>query len=483
MKKIVISLFFILNLIAVSAGNKGNYDVAKYRQDVVNYAMAQVGKAYSQANRMGANTYDCSSFVDRTSQAAGMSSVTGANTKNWANTTASMRAGAKATKIATNQIKPGDAILFNGHVVYAIGIANGCSIDVVHASNSKPYPKGGVKVSKGYNICKAHGGYSGVITAEQVLINNGYTPVNSDGTVAVPPAGSTVSANGGHSGNNASTASTKSSLSVDWDNIQNEFVQMINSGIEKMTPGLLVLLSVLTVFEIMWILYGYIVKNVLENLWMSLLRIMIRFSILAYVIPNAISLIDMGYGIFSGIGSYFMGNSGGTVTLNSIWAIAGRETGKILKIINESNFNFFNIITDSRLFFEELGKMLLLIGVIILIYYFVVRIIFEMMMAVLQFRMALGLSWIFLPFDVNAITKRDLGNKVLTTLFLTGSKIVVIMALGGIVFKNLDAAGFGEVTFKELKYETIFLFITVGMVMAFVMNEADKITTTLAKGN
>ena len=81
-----------------------------------------------------------------------MSSVTGANTKNWANTTASMRAGAKATKIATNQIKPGDAILFNGHVVYAIGIANGCSIDVVHASNSKPYPKGGVKVSKGYNI-------------------------------------------------------------------------------------------------------------------------------------------------------------------------------------------------------------------------------------------------------------------------------------------------------------------------------------------
>ena len=76
-----------------------------------------------------------------------------------------------------------------------------------------------------------------------------------------------------------------------------------------------------------------------------------------------------------------------------------------------------------------------------------------------------------MPFDVNSITKRDLGNKALTTLFLTGSKIVVIMALGGIVFKNLDMAGFGEVTFKELKYETIFLFITVGMVMAFIMNE------------
>ena len=105
-----------------------------------------------------------------------------------------------------------------------------------------------------------------------------------------------------------SVSSTKSSLLVDWDNIQNEFVQMVNSGIEKMIPGLLALLSVLTVLEIMWVLYSYVVKNILENLWMSLLRIMIKFSILAYVIPNAISLIDMGYGIFSGIGSYFMGN-------------------------------------------------------------------------------------------------------------------------------------------------------------------------------
>ena len=280
-----------------------------------------------------------------------------------------------------------------------------------------------------------------------------------------------------------SVSSTKSSLLVDWDNIQNEFVQMVNTGIEKMIPGLLALLSVLTVLEIMWVLYSYVVKNILENLWMSLLRIMIKFSILAYVIPNAVSLIEMGYGIFSGIGSYFIRSNGGNVTLNNIWAIAGRETGKILKIINESNFNFLNIVTDSKLFFEEIGKMLLLIGVVILVYYFVIRIIFEMMMAVLQFRMALGLSWIFLPFDINSITKRDLGNKALTTLFLTGTKIIVIMALGGIVFKNLDAAGFGEVTFKELKYETIFLFITVGMVMAFVMNETDKITTTLAKGS
>ena len=267
---------------------------------------------------------------------------------------------------------------------------------------------------------------------------------------------------------------------VDWDTIQNDFVQMIDEGLGKLTPGLLVLLSVLTVLEIMWVLYGYIAKNSIENIWLSLIRIAIRFSVLAYFIPNAIKLIDMGYEIFSGIGSYFMGNSG-TVTLNGIWAVAGREAAKVLKIIGESNFNFWNLVTNQQLFFEELAKIVLLFGIILLIYYFVIRILFHMLMAVLQFRMALGLSWIFLPFDVNSITKRDLGNKALTTFFLAGTKIVVVMAMSGIIFKNLDTTSFGEITFKELEFQSIFLYITVGMVMAFVMNKVDDIVITLAR--
>ena len=222
MKRLILLMFLLIG--ALIFANKGNYDVTKYRQDVINYAMAQVGKGYSQANRMGVNTYDCSSFVDRSSQAAGMNSVTGANTKNWANTTVSMSSGAKATKIAPNQIKPGDAILFNGHVVYAIGTANGCNIDVVHASNSKPYPQGGVKVSKGYNICKSHGGYLGVITAEQVLINNGYTPVNSDGTVAIPEA--------------QTRKFTKEVYVVDWDKMSQRFLDQINIGVDKLLGGI-----------------------------------------------------------------------------------------------------------------------------------------------------------------------------------------------------------------------------------------------------
>lgn len=481
MKKFIFSIFLLVGTLIFA--NKGTYDVTKYRQDVVNYAMSNLGRPYSNDRRMSNGWFDCSSYINRGAVSAGMKG--GVDGKSGSSgTTATIRASGSVSKISFDKLKSGDTLNFAprgakgmGHVGYIIENLGNGKFKMAHASSSRGTVVDIIDLSGSGYWAKR---YIGATSAEQVLINNGYTPVNSDGTVAIPPAGSAVGAGAGYSGNNISSASTKSSLMVDWDTIQNDFVQMIDEGLGKLTPGLLVLLSVLTVLEIMWVLYGYIAKNSIENIWLSLIRIAIRFSVLAYFIPNAIKLIDMGYEIFSGIGSYFMGNSG-TVTLNGIWAVAGREAAKVLKIIGESNFNFWNLVTNQQLFFEELAKIVLLFGIILLIYYFVIRILFHMLMAVLQFRMALGLSWIFLPFDVNSITKRDLGNKALTTFFLAGTKIVVVMAMSGIIFKNLDTTSFGEITFKELEFQSIFLYITVGMVMAFVMNKVDDIVITLAR--
>ncbi|BBM59456.1 hypothetical protein JMUB5056_1040 [Leptotrichia hongkongensis] len=481
MKKFIFSIFLLVGTLIFA--NKGTYDVTKYRQDVVNYAMSNLGRPYSNDRRMNNGWFDCSSYINRGAVSAGMKG--GVDGKSGSSgTTATIRASGSVSKISFDKLKSGDTLNFAprgakgmGHVGYIIENLGNGKFKMAHASSSRGTVVDIIDLSGSGYWAKR---YIGATSAEQVLINNGYTPVNSDGTVAIPPAGSAVGAGAGYSGNNISSAATKSSLMVDWDTIQNDFVQMIDEGLGKLTPGLLVLLSVLTVLEIMWVLYGYIAKNSIENVWLSLIRIAIRFSVLAYFIPNAIKLINMGYEIFSGIGSYFMGNSG-TVTLNSIWAVAGREAAKVLKIIGESNFNFWNLVTNQQLFFEELAKIVLLFGIILLIYYFVIRILFHMLMAVLQFRMALGLSWIFLPFDVNSITKRDLGNKALTTFFLAGTKIVVVMAMSGIIFKNLDTTSFGEITFKELEFQSIFLYITVGMVMAFVMNKVDDIVITLAR--
>ena len=477
MKKIIF-IYFILSVLIFPK----QVDSTKARQ-------AAVDEAYRWKNqgiiyRWGQT--DCSHLVLAGFNKAGVKFKTGSASNGRFSQSMYNGIPNKITRGQENLLKPGDAVFFTRN---SRGANGGVGHVGMVVENPSKQCGGGPLILDTYRTGKTprtkclknHKGFIGGISMDDMIRANGDTPVNQDGTI-VPPIGSSTETD--NLGNSSSKASTKSSLMVDWDAMQTEIVEMVNEGIKKMTPGLLVLLSVLTVLEFMWILFGYIVKNSIENVWMSLIRIAVRFSVLAYLISNAASVIDMGYKVFSGIGSYFINKGEESVTLNSIWAIANREAGKILKIMNDANLDFLSLVnpfSDKKMFFEGLGKWLLLLGVLILIYYFVIRILFEIMMAVVQYRLALGLSWLFLPFDVNSITKRDLGNKALTTFFLTGTKIVVIMAMTSIVFKNLEAAGFGEVTFQELKYETIFLFITVGMVMAFIMNKINETTTLLAK--
>ena len=470
-------LYILITIIISTVSFAKDFNVTKGRQDAVNRFYDYWVKNKIPYRFDGAN--DCGGLVKDVYKAGNITFKQGAasngrNSQGMFNST-----NIKIGKSQVNLLKPGDALFFTRS-----GAGGGIGHTGIVLENPSKQCNGGILMGHTSNPKKPphtkclnpnDKTFAGAISYAEMVRLNGYNPVDDNGQVITPDGSSVIG-----SGNSMSSASAKSSLMVDWDAIQDEFVQMINEGLEKLTPGLLVILSVLTVFEIMWVLYGYIAKNSIENVWLSLIRIAIRFSILAYFIPNAIKLIDMGYGIFSGIDSYFMGNSG-AVTLNSIWAVAGREAAKVLKIIGESNFNFWNLVTNQQLFFEELAKIVLLFGIILLIYYFVIRILFHMLMAVLQFRMALGLSWIFLPFDVNSITKRDLGNKALTTFFLAGTKIVVVMAMSGIIFKNLYTTSFGEVTFKELEFQSIFLYITVGMVMAFLMNKVDDIVITLAR--
>ncbi|WP_304177753.1 type IV secretion system protein [Leptotrichia trevisanii] len=470
-------LYILITIIISTVSFAKDFNVTKGRQDAVNRFYDYWVKNKIPYRFDGVN--DCGGLVKDVYKAGNITFKQGAasngrNSQGMFNST-----NIKIGKSQVNLLKPGDALFFTRS-----GAGGGIGHTGIVLENPSKQCNGGILMGHTSNPKKPphtkclnpnDKTFAGAISYAEMVRLNGYNPVDDNGQVITPDGSSVIG-----SGNSMSSASTKSSLMVDWDAIQNDFVQMIDEGLGKLTPGLLVLLSVLTVLEIMWVLYGYIAKNSIENVWLSLIRIAIRFSILAYFIPNAIKLIDMGYEIFSGIGSYFMRNSG-TVTLNSIWAVAGREAAKVLKIIGESNFNFWNLVTNQQLFFEELAKIVLLFGIILLIYYFVIRILFHMLMAVLQFRMALGLSWIFLPFDVNSITKRDLGNKALTTFFLAGTKIVVVMAMSGIIFKNLDTTSFGEITFKELEFQSIFLYITVGMVMAFVMNKVDDIVITLAR--
>lgn len=114
-------------------------------QAVVNYASQFVGNKYVYGGNSLTNGIDCSGFVQQVYKHFGVSLP---------RTSGSLRSVGRA--VSVSDIQPGDIVCYSGHVaIYAGGG------QIVHASNSKPYPKGGIKYSK-YN-------YRTIITVRRIF--------------------------------------------------------------------------------------------------------------------------------------------------------------------------------------------------------------------------------------------------------------------------------------------------------------------------
>lgn len=98
-------------------------------QDIVNYALRFVGNKYVYGGTSLTNGIDCSGFTQAVYRAFGY---------NISRTSGSQRSN--GTGVSYSAAKPGDIICYSGHV--AIYMGNGM---IVHASNSKAYPSGGIK--------------------------------------------------------------------------------------------------------------------------------------------------------------------------------------------------------------------------------------------------------------------------------------------------------------------------------------------------
>lgn len=109
------------------------------RYNLVNYALSFVGNPYVYG---GTNPYtgiDCSAFVQYIYGEFGYSLP---------RTTYDQWAWAKShgAVISASEAQAGDLVLYDGHVAILTGNGN----QIVHASNSAPYPKGGIKITNDY---------------------------------------------------------------------------------------------------------------------------------------------------------------------------------------------------------------------------------------------------------------------------------------------------------------------------------------------
>lgn len=99
---------------------------------VAKYGLQYIGNKYVYGGTSLTNGTDCSGFTMRVYEAFGY---------DLPRTSYAQRSAGKEVKYADAQ--PGDLICYSGHVGIYIGGGY-----IVHASNSKPYPSGGIKVNK-----------------------------------------------------------------------------------------------------------------------------------------------------------------------------------------------------------------------------------------------------------------------------------------------------------------------------------------------
>ena len=100
-------------------------------QAIANKACEYIGNKYVYGGTSLTNGIDCSAFVQAIHAKFGISVP---------RTSSEQRYGGKS--VSYSQMLPGDVICYSGHVAIYIG-----NNQIVHASNSAPYPRGGIKIS------------------------------------------------------------------------------------------------------------------------------------------------------------------------------------------------------------------------------------------------------------------------------------------------------------------------------------------------
>ena len=104
-------------------------------QQIADMGCNYIGNKYVYGGNSLTNGIDCSGFVQQIHRKFGISTP---------RTSGALRSGGKSVSYADRM--PGDVICYSGHVAIYIG-----NNKIVHASNSAPYPKGGIKITSPAN--------------------------------------------------------------------------------------------------------------------------------------------------------------------------------------------------------------------------------------------------------------------------------------------------------------------------------------------
>lgn len=459
MKRLYVILFLIFCFYGFA---NQTYDDTKFRQDLVNWASTKVGATYDMNNRWGSNTFDCSSLVGRGIKAAGMTSISGKSSDY--GTTANglyQGSGKIISKNDYDSLKPGDIVHFSpysagttGHVGIVVRNLGNGQIEMIDARNSA---SGVVRRIK--DLSKdSH--YLGATSATQILINNGYIPVNANGVVTAP-AGSAVSSGAG--AGNELVGMSETGYIVDFDGVLAQYTEVFKQGLNNLAQTLIVLLTFLAMLDFMYFYITDPVKD-LELMAREFVARLFKFFIILLVIRNINNINDYAFKLCFQIAEVFVGEP--KYLLNDVFTSYLDNCKGLLVFF--SKISILDILTGQLTF-----KITMVIGFIIALTVIFCMIMGQIVINLMNFIVGINISCIFLPFRYSNYTHGYFPDPF-AVMINNCLKLIVNIILVSVSLKIIGMKAIPDTTVNDFDIAAIMCFIVYFGITAVVLFKVNK---------
>ena len=462
MKRIYIVLFFIINILGFA---NQTYDDTKFRQDLVNWATSKVGAKYDMKDRWGANTYDCSSFVSRGLGAVGMTSISGKKSDYGTTAKGLYQASGKIiSKTDYNSLKPGDIVHFSpyssgttGHVGIVVANLGNGKVEIVDARGSK------YGVVRRVVDLSTNSHYLGATSATQVLINNGYTPVNSDGQV-VAPDGSAVGSP------EETNQYYDSGYIIDFDEVISMYSDVFKKGVKNLETTLIVIMTYIfgITFTLKCMKSGF---NSVAVVLMDMKFDLAKFVFFIIIIKNYPVINDTALSICFSVAKAFGSNLNDYKVLNQIMTSYIENLQFLIKEFSSESSNIFFKAIQNTMTMLNPFKLTIIMGSILYITGIFAYIVFQITKVIMTYIIANSIAVLLLPFWFSDFLKEYVPNPL--TVFCKS----VLQMFGSIVFISISLRIVDGVKISAdsgFDYLAVFTYIVYFTIVAFILRKILK---------
>ena len=253
---------------------------------------------------------------------------------------------------------------------------------------------------------------------------------------------------------------------IDFDGVVEIFKQGILSKIDNVINGVIVILTFVALFDF---ILTVIITSAADTstILPRILSKLLKYAFYIGVVLNFVNIQSMIFEFFISLAKAFGTDA---TSANQVWELSMKEAEKLFNLIVS-----WNTKTDMTKWTLVPEIFIIVIAMLILLIVGI-RVVIEVMMAIVQFFLTTTMALFFVIFDVLK-KPSSLLNKLPTTFLLSGIKITVITVIMSVLIGALGTIVISTATDIEAvkdSYESIFKYIGVLVIGAVIVAKSSK---------